>query len=152
VVHGRQILVVDGDPATRRSVRLALEGIGYAVARVATGEAALAWLAETRPDLAVLAVHTPGLDGWNVLERLRGRDWLGDRVPVVVLLDRVIDRTKAFRYGADHYLLKPFGPDKLVARIAATLMRTDETYHDCEGACRPWPVVEETLADESEAA
>jgi two-component system response regulator MprA len=129
------VLVADDDPAIRRRVRAALEGAGYAVATVATGAAVLAWLAEGRSALVVLDVGMPAPDGWEVLRRVRGTDRRGGRVPVVVLLDRTIDRLKAFGAGADHYLLKPFGPDEVVARVAAVLPRPAEAARD--GAAAP---------------
>jgi two-component system response regulator AdeR len=146
------VLVVDDDPATRRLVRAALEGDGYAVATVATGAAALAWLAETRPALVVLGVDTPEPDGWGVLRGLRGKDRLSDRVPVVVLLDRTIDRMKAFRARADHYVLKPLDPDQVVARVGAILPRPAASPTAETGENRFWPVAEAVSADESGAA
>jgi DNA-binding response OmpR family regulator len=122
--------VVDDDPVARRLVRTELEGAGYAVATVATGAAALAWLAAGRPALVVVDVGLPAPDGWDVLRRVRGQEGPGGRVPVVVLLDRTIDRLKAFGAGADHYLLKPVGPGEAVARVAAIVPRPDEAAHD----------------------
>jgi DNA-binding response OmpR family regulator len=152
MAHRPLILVVDDDPTIRRLVRPAPSSAGHAVATVAGGEAALAWLAESRPDLVVIDVTMPEPDGWDVLRRLRGSDRSGSRIPVVVLLDRAIDRLRAFRSRADHYLVKPFGPDEVVARVAAFLPRPAETARDCDGARRLRPVAEVTRDDESDAA
>jgi DNA-binding response OmpR family regulator len=121
MAHRPLILVVDDDTAIRRSVQVALEAVGYAVATVAGGKTALAWLATTRPDLVVLDVSGSAPDGWDVLRRQRRKDRPGGPVPVVVLLDCAHDRRKAFETGANHYLLKPFGPDEVVVRVAALL-------------------------------
>jgi DNA-binding response OmpR family regulator len=144
--------VVDDGPAIRRTVRAALEAAGYAVATVATGEAALARLAKTRPDLVVLDVGMLVSDGWDVLRRLRGTDRRADRVPVVVLLDRTIDRLKAFEGGADHYLLKPFGPDEVVARVAAIVPRPASVVGISAGRARLQVVADSALAAESDVA
>ena len=132
--HRPQILVVDDDPAIRRLIRDTLDGDGYAVATVATGKAVLAWLAVTRPDAVVLDVTMPRPDGWDILRRLRGTDWPGDHIPVVACLDRTIDRAKAFRYGADHYVLKPFAPDELRRRVEAIVPRPAALATDDRGA------------------
>jgi DNA-binding response OmpR family regulator len=117
------ILVVEDDPAICYVVRLALEGAGYAVATAASGETALAWLAEARPDLVVLDLSMPEFDGSQVLHRLRCEDWQDPRVPVVALLDRTTSRMAAFEAGADQYLIKPFEPHEVVDRVAAILKR-----------------------------
>ncbi len=146
------ILVVDDDPTMRRSIRGALEGDGYTVATVATGEAALARLAERRPDLVVLDATMPRPDGWDVLRKVRGRDWPGDRVPVVILLDRSIDRAKAYEAGADHYLLKPFGDADVVTRIAALLPHPAAPPSAEAGRARLSVVAEAAPAAEAGAA
>jgi two-component system OmpR family response regulator len=137
------ILVVDDDPAIRQLVRLALDSAGYEVATAPSGETALAWLAETRPDLVVLDLSMPGFDSSEVLRRLRWDNRPGGRVPVVVLLDRTISRMAAFEAGADHYLLKPLSPQEVVARVAAILPRPVDT---------PTAETEAALVAESEAA
>jgi DNA-binding response OmpR family regulator len=147
-----QILVVDDDPAIRRLVRGELEASGFAVATVATGEAALAWLSETPPDLVLLDVTMPKPDGWDLLHRLRGKDWAGDRIPIVAILDRTIDRAKAYRYEADHYLLKPFGRDEILARVEAFVPSPTETVHKCDRERLLRPVAGESLASIVDAA
>lgn len=71
----------------------------------------------------------PRPDGWDVLRRLRGADGPGERIPVVACLERPIDRAKAFRSGADHYVLKPVAPDELLRRVAAIVPRPAAPAH-----------------------
>ena len=114
-----RILVVGDDAATRDLLCDALEGAGYAVASVETGEPALAKTAATQPDLVVVDTIVRQPDGWDVLRRLRGSDGPGARIPIVACLDRTIDRITAFEHEADHYVLKPFTPDDLLCRVEA---------------------------------
>jgi DNA-binding response OmpR family regulator len=119
------ILVVDDEPAIVAVVRERLQNEGFRVQAVASGEQALAYL-ETKPaDLVVLDVMLPGMDGFEVLRRLRGA---GDRVPVIVLTarDEDVDKIIGLEMGADDYLVKPFNPRELSARIRALLRRQAE--------------------------
>jgi len=119
------ILVVDDEPAIVTVVRQRLEGDGFSVRAVATGEEALAHLEAEPADLVVLDLMLPGIDGLEVLRRLRGQ---GDVVPVVVLTarDEDVDRIVGLELGADDYLVKPFNPRELTARIRAVLRRQSE--------------------------
>jgi DNA-binding response OmpR family regulator len=145
------ILVVDDDAGNRRLVRDTLDGAGYAVATVATGEAALARLAVTRPEALVLGMTMPRPDGWDVLRHLRDSDRPGDRIPVVACLERTIDRAKAFRYGADHYVLKPFAPEELRRRVEAVVPRPAALASRQTGEHRLRLIDETTPADEPSA-
>jgi DNA-binding response OmpR family regulator len=116
------ILVVDDEPAIVTVVRERLEREGFAVRAVASGEEALIHLDADPADLVVLDVMLPGIDGFEVLRRLRGS---GYQVPVIVLTarDEDVDKIVGLELGADDYLVKPFNPRELSARIRAVLRR-----------------------------
>jgi two-component system response regulator PrrA len=120
-----EVLVVDDDRDIRTSLDRGLRLSGFAVRTAADGASALAAVAENRPDCVVLDVNMPGLDGVEVITRLRG---LGIDVPVCMLSarDTVDDRVAGLEAGADDYLVKPFALDELVARIRALLRRVRE--------------------------
>jgi DNA-binding response OmpR family regulator len=119
------ILVVDDEPAIVTVVRERLEREGFAVRAVASGEEALAHMEVDPADLVVLDVMLPGIDGFEVLRRLRGA---GHTVPVIVLTarDEDVDKIVGLELGADDYLVKPFNPRELSARIRAVLRRQAE--------------------------
>src|SRR5690242_18152850 len=100
-------LVIDDEPQIRRLLRVTLEANGYRVFDAATGNDGLVEAAQRRPDVVLLDLGLPDLDGLTVLKRLR--EW--SRVPVVVLtvLDREEDKVNALDAGADDYVTKPFG-------------------------------------------
>ena len=116
------ILVVDDEPAIVTVVRERLAREGFAVQAVASGEEALAYLDISPADLVVLDVMLPGIDGFEVLRRIRGS---GSAVPVIVLTarDEDVDKIVGLELGADDYLVKPFNPRELSARIRAVLRR-----------------------------
>ena len=115
------VLVVDDDPTVSDVVRRYLERDGYLVTLVGDGPAALASFARHRPDLVVLDLMLPGMDGLEVCRRLRSA---GD-VPIVMLtaLGEEHDRITGLRLGADDYLTKPFSPRELVLRVGSVLRR-----------------------------
>jgi len=119
------ILVIDDEPAIVTVVRDRLEQEGFAVQAVASGEEALTLVDAAPPDLIVLDVMLPGIDGFEVLRRLRG---MGRNVPVVMLTarDEDVDKIVGLELGADDYLVKPFNPRELSARIRAVLRRQAE--------------------------
>jgi DNA-binding response OmpR family regulator len=119
------ILVVDDEPAIVTVVRERLEREGFVVRTAASGEEALAYMEADRANLIVLDLMLPGIDGLEVLRRLRGR---GDTVPVIVLTarDEDVDKIVGLEMGADDYLVKPFNPRELSARIRAVLRRQSE--------------------------
>jgi len=121
---GERILVVDDDEEIRASPRRGLAFEGFDVSLAADGVAALAFIRDTPPDLLVLDVMMPGLDGLEVVRRLRAVD---DRLPVILLTarDAMPDRVEGLETGADDYLVKPFAFDELMARIRARLRRRD---------------------------
>jgi two-component system KDP operon response regulator KdpE len=116
------ILVVDDEPAIVRLVRATLQADDYAVITADRGERALEILEDERPDLVVLDLMMPGIDGFETLRRIRTES----QVPVIMLTARAgdADRLKGFRGGADDYVTKPFNPDELAARVAAVLRRS----------------------------
>jgi DNA-binding response OmpR family regulator len=118
----RRILVVDDDPDIRGLLRELLDRRGFTVTEARDGQEALRVFFEQRPDLVVLDVQMPGLDGWKTLERIRE---LSD-VPVVMLTAKAteLEKTRGLRAGADDYVTKPFGRQELLARVEALLRRT----------------------------
>jgi DNA-binding response OmpR family regulator len=118
----RRILVVDDDPDIRGLLRELLDRRGFSVLEASDGQDALRVFFEQRPDLVVLDVQMPGLDGWKTLERIRE---LSD-VPVVMLTAKAteLEKTRGLRAGADDYVTKPFGRQELLARVEALLRRT----------------------------
>ncbi|MFB6931060.1 response regulator transcription factor, partial [Streptomyces noursei] len=116
-----RILVVEDDADVAMALRTLLTRAGYEVLAAADGRAGLRRLFADDPDLMVLDVGLPGLDGWQVLERTRD---LTD-LPVLLLTAHGAesDRVRGLRAGADDYLPKPFGNDELLARIEALLRR-----------------------------
>jgi DNA-binding response OmpR family regulator len=119
------ILVVDDEPAIVAVVRGRLEQEGFDVRAVASGEEALVHVEADLPDLVVLDVMLPGIDGFEVLRRLRGT---GCSVPVIMLTarDGDVDKIVGLELGADDYLAKPFNPRELSARVRAVLRRQAE--------------------------
>jgi DNA-binding response OmpR family regulator len=119
------ILVVDDEPAIVTVVRERLEREGFAVRAVASGEEALAQMEADPADLVVLDLMLPGIEGFEVLRRLRSA---GHMVPVIVLTarDEDVDKIVGLELGADDYLVKPFNPRELSARIRAVLRRQAE--------------------------
>ncbi len=116
-----KILVVDDDPHIRDIVRFALAKEGFTVVEAEDGARALVLCAAEAPDLVVLDITMPELDGTEVCRRLR-RD---SRVPIVFLSSRddEIDRVLGLELGGDDYVTKPFSPRELVARVKAVLRR-----------------------------
>jgi two-component system, OmpR family, KDP operon response regulator KdpE len=116
-----RILVVDDEPQLLRALGTNLKARGYEVELAATGEAALTVAARTHPDVVVLDLGLPGIDGTDVIRGLRG--WTS--VPIIVLSVRETESEKveALDAGADDYVTKPFGMDELLARLRAALRR-----------------------------
>ncbi|MEM9132148.1 MAG: response regulator transcription factor [Actinomycetota bacterium] len=115
------VLVVDDEPRITGLVRDYLDQAGFGVVEAADGETALARFEQHRPAAVVLDLGLPGIDGLDVLRRLRT---MSD-VPIVILTARSdeTDRVVGLELGADDYVVKPFGPKELVARIRAVLRR-----------------------------
>jgi len=136
------ILVVDDEPAIVTVVRERLEREGFTVQAVASGEEALTHMDADPADLVVLDVMLPGIDGFEVLRRLRSA---GNTVPVIVLTarDEDVDKIVGLELGADDYLVKPFNPRELSARIRAVLRRQAEAAHAQAAARQGLPTAAE---------
>ena len=117
--HGSTILVVDDEPAIRRFLRTSLKGQGFDVIEAASGGEALEQLRSAKPELVVLDLGLPDLDGFEVIRRIRAVSSL----PIVVLTVRAGERDKveALDLGADDYVTKPFGIGELLARVRTAL-------------------------------
>jgi two-component system response regulator MprA len=119
-----RVLVVDDDRAVRRMLERTLAAEGYDVAVAADGASALVAVERQAPDVIVLDVAMPALDGLAVCRRLRSR---GLATPILMLTarDAVPDRVQGLEAGADDYLIKPFAMQELIARLRALTRRTD---------------------------
>jgi two-component system response regulator MprA len=124
-----RVLVVDDDRAVRESLRRSLEFNGYAVALAGDGAEALAGIAGASPDVVVMDVMMPRLDGIEATRALRAA---GNDVPILVLTarDSVGDRVDGLDAGADDYLTKPFALEELLARLRALLRRSTPAEDD----------------------
>jgi DNA-binding response OmpR family regulator len=118
-----RVLVVDDEPMVREVLQRYLELDGFEVAVAEDGEAALASFAEARPDLVVLDLMLPRIDGLEVFRRMRA----SASTPVIMLTARggETDRVVGLDLGADDYVTKPFSPREVIARVRAVLRRTD---------------------------
>ena len=121
----KKVLVVEDEMKIARLVRDYLQQAGFAVLEAADGSAALALARQERPDMILLDLGLPGMDGLDVTRRLRA----SSSVPIIMLTARSeeTDRVVGLELGADDYIIKPFSPKELVARIRAVLRRADAT-------------------------
>jgi len=120
-----RVLVVDDEPQIRRTLAINLRARGYQVDLAASGEEALKAAAHQQPDVVVLDLGLPGMDGLQVIHGLRG--WT--RVPIIVLSvrEREADKVAALDAGADDFVTKPFGINELLARLRAAVRRATPT-------------------------
>lgn len=126
--YARVALVIDDEPQIRRLLRVTLEANGYAVVDAATGQAGIVQAAQCRPEIVLLDLGLPDLDGVEVLRRIR--EW--SRVPVIILSvrDREHDKIAALDAGADDFVTKPFGSGELLARLRTALRRSQPAPAD----------------------
>ena len=128
MVHTRDreqpgILVVDDDPKIRRLVATHLGQAGFEVFLAANGEEAIYQASLRQPDVIVLDISMPGMDGFEALTRLR--EWYTDPVIILSATDQEREKVRALDLGADDYVTKPFGTDELAARIRAAIRRVE---------------------------
>jgi two-component system, OmpR family, response regulator ResD len=128
----RSVLIVDDEPTIAEVVARYLDHAGYHTRIALDGPTALAAAAETRPDLVVLDVMLPGLDGLRVMSRLRDQDPAPIGVILLTARGEESDRVVGLRLGADDYVVKPFSPAELVARVDAVLRRVDPPPDEIE--------------------
>jgi DNA-binding response OmpR family regulator len=136
-IAGARVLVVDDDETIRAIVGRLVEVAGGSAVEAGTGEEALRALYAERPDIVVLDIDLPALDGWAVLERIRQ---LTD-VPVLMLSghDDELEKVRALQAGADDYVTKPFGAQELLARLHAHLRRAAASARgEAPAALRPY--------------
>lgn len=119
--NGPRVLIVDDEPQIRRSLRVALRANGYEVEEAATGEGALEQAATRTPDLVILDLSLPDMDGVQVCRRLR--EWT--QLPVIILSAHGEDdaKVRALDEGADDYVTKPFSVPELLARMRVAVRR-----------------------------
>lgn len=138
----RLILIVDDEPAIARLARARLVQDGYAVTTAANGAEALGAIENDRPDLVVLDVMMPDMDGFEVLRRIRTSPQVS-QLPVILLTARTSDADKVLglHSGADDYMTKPFNPDELSARVAAVIRRAIGTVGAAPQTSLAYPAV-----------
>src|SRR5690625_3267962 len=132
-----KVLVVEDEENVRRLIDAYLQHEGFDVVGAADGAEALDALARVSPDVVILDVMLPRIDGWDVCRRIRSRT----RTPIIMLSARGAeeDRIKGFEYGADDYVTKPFSPKELVLRVRAVLRRARATPSGAEGTKLRYP-------------
>jgi len=128
--QGRKVLVVDDEDSVRELMELYLTKEGFEVLHARDGREALRVNGEHHPDLVVLDLMLPGLDGWEVCRQIRS----SSRVPIIMLTARSeeVDRIVGLELGADDYVVKPFSPRELVARVKAVLRRGVSAAEEAE--------------------
>jgi two-component system alkaline phosphatase synthesis response regulator PhoP len=122
LAHNRSILIIEDNETLALGLRTSLEVEGYKVDCLTDGAEGLAWLEHHNPDLVVLDLMLPGMNGFDVLRRYRGR---GGSAAVLILSarDQEVDKVQGFRIGADDYVVKPVGVLELLARVGAIIRR-----------------------------
>src|ERR1039457_6930477 len=126
-------LVIDDERAIRRLLRVLLEVQGYQVCEAETGNLGLQMAASRRPDVILLDLGLPDMDGLTVLKRLR--EWTRTPVLILTVRDSEADKVTALDNGADDYLTKPFGADELLARLRALRRHSPEAYEEPTYVC-----------------
>jgi two-component system response regulator ResD len=131
VIDATRVLVVDDEPMVRDVLARYLEQAGFDISTADDGEQALSVFGETRPDLVLLDLMLPRIDGFEVFRRMRA----ASSTPVIMLTARgeETDRVVGLELGADDYVTKPFSPREVVARVQAVLRRTNHAEDEDEG-------------------
>jgi two-component system response regulator ResD len=135
VGRGRKVLVVDDEDPVRELAELYLKKDGFEVVHARDGREALRLNGEHHPDLIILDLMLPGLDGWEVCRQIRSTS----RVPIIMLTARAeeVDRIVGLELGADDYVVKPFSPRELMARVKAVLRRGAAADEESEALTFP---------------
>lgn len=131
---GARVLIIDDERAIRRFLRTVLQAHGYDVLEAERGQDGLAAVAQQRPDLVILDLGLPDMDGIDVTRRLR--EW--SEIPIIILSvrEQETDKVAALDAGADDYLTKPFGAGELMARLRAALRRIARPASESVFTCR----------------
>lgn len=134
-----KILLVEDEASLQATIAYNLKKAGYEIATASDGETALALAEDTQPDLIILDVMLPKMDGFEVCRNLRR----SSGVPIIILTarDSEIDRVVGLEIGADDYLTKPFSMRELIARVKALLRRRELTEQDFAARAQPLPNV-----------
>lgn len=119
-----KIMLIDDDASLQLALAHVVQGEGYAFCCAANGHEGLEMLEREKPDLLLLDVMMPGMNGYDVCERMRAR---GRRIPVIFLTAKgdIVDKGIGFKAGADDYLVKPFSVEELLARVRVALRRLE---------------------------
>jgi DNA-binding response OmpR family regulator len=125
----KKILIVEDEPGILLSLKDELESEGYSVIEADNGEKGLSLAQQKKPDLIILDIMLPALDGYEICKRLR---MAGDTTPILMLTvkDKEIDKVLGLELGADDYVTKPFSLREVLARVKALLRRTDDRTKD----------------------
>jgi two-component system KDP operon response regulator KdpE len=125
-MSGLKVLNVDDEPQARRAVKIALVARGFEVLEAASGEDAIERLRDERPDVVLLDVNMPGMNGIHTCRAIRA----SSDVPVIIISVRKVgrERAEAFEAGADQYITKPFDVEELIARIHAVKRRSGASH------------------------
>jgi two-component system KDP operon response regulator KdpE len=124
------VLVVDDDPKIRRLVATYLGREGYEVFLAATGEEAVYQASLQQPQVVIMDLSMPGMDGFEAIRRLR--EWYTEPIIVLSATDQEPEKVRALDLGADDYMTKPFGTDELSARLRAALRRAERLASSSE--------------------
>ncbi len=128
--QGRKVLIVDDEESVRELIELYLKKEGFKAIHAKDGKEALRLNGEQHPDLIILDLMLPGLDGWEVCRQIR----TSSKVPIIMLTARAeeVDRIVGLELGADDYVIKPFSPREMVARVKAILRRGGSAAEESE--------------------
>ena len=130
----KKVLIVEDDPGISLSLKDEFESLGYIVLKAENGRKGLAVARQESPDLIILDLMLPGIDGYEVCRELRNE---GNRTPIIMLTakNKEIDKVLGLELGADDYVTKPFSLRELMARVRAVLRRTTERIEDIDSYC-----------------
>ena len=140
VTNSARILIVEDDESISEAIVFSLERKGYCCQKAADGLEGLRLLRRDRPDLMILDLMLPGLDGWKLCEQVRRE---GFSLPIIIVSARTseFDKVQVLSMGADDYLTKPFGMGELLARVQANLRRAGGTTAERHDAIEAGPLI-----------